>query len=215
MDLGSAHLRGSRFGGVKRLVGITTVFSGDGKYRVSNISKAAERQNYGAALLDSLRETVSRIKTEMNWQTNDHVRLVFHAFKPIKNIEADAVKTVMSELGDFDLDYAFLHVAEHHPFLLFDHSQKGVFDYETKQSKGILAPTFARIITLTLFMLVSPEIKVLSVQEKKAAYFSANGSRSGNNSCSSHGFLSFVGKFVGFLNLAERGGEFLAFIKYP
>jgi len=155
--LGSAHLRSSRFGGVKRLVGITTVFSGDGKYRVSTISKAAEMQNYGAALLDSLRETVTRIKTEMNWQAHDHVRLVFHAFKPIKNIEADAVKTVMSELGDFDLDYAFLHVAEHHPFLLFDHLQKGIFDYETKQSKGILAPTRG------LFMHLSPRETLLTL----------------------------------------------------
>jgi Piwi domain len=155
--LGSAHLRGGRFGGAKRLVGITTVFSGDGKYRVSNISKTAEMQDYGAALLDSLRETVSRIKTEMNWQANDHVRLVFHAFKPIRNIEADAVKTAMSELGDFDLDYAFLHVAERHPFLLFDHSQKGIFDYETKQSKGILAPTRG------LFMHLSPRETLLTL----------------------------------------------------
>jgi hypothetical protein len=155
--LGSAHLRGSRFGGVKRLVGITTVFSGDGKYRVSTISKAAEMQNYGTVLLDSLRETVTRIKTEMNWQAHDPVRLIFHAFKPMKDIEADAVKTVMSELGDFDLDYAFLHVADHHPFLLFDHSQKGVFDYETRLSKGVLVPTRG------LFMHLSPRDTLLTL----------------------------------------------------
>ena len=158
--LGSAHLRVSRFGGVKRLVGITTVFSGDGKYRVSTISKTAEMQNYGATLLESLRDTVARIKAEMNWQAGDHVRLVFHAFKPIKNIEAEAVKAAMDELGDFDLDYAFLHVADHHPFLLFDHLQKGVFDYETKQSKGVLAPTRGLFMHLssrdTLLTLVGP-----------------------------------------------------------
>jgi hypothetical protein len=155
--LGSAHLRGSRFGGVKRLVGITTVFSGDGKYRVSTISKAAEMQNYGEVLLESLRETVTRIKTEMNWQAHDPVRLVFHAFKPMKNIEADAVKAVMNELGDFDLDYAFLHVADHHPFLLFDQAQKGVFDYETKLSKGVLAPARG------LFMHLSPRDTLLTL----------------------------------------------------
>jgi len=155
--LGSAHLRSSRFGGVKRLVGITTVFSGDGKYRLSNISKAAEMQNYGAVLLDSLRETVVRIRTEMNWQPNDHVRLIFHGFKPVRDVEADAVKVAMSELGDFDLDYAFLHVAEHHPFLIFDHAQKGVFDYETKKSKGILGPTRG------LFMHLSPRETLLTL----------------------------------------------------
>jgi hypothetical protein len=158
--LGSAHLRGSRFGSVKRLVGITTVFSGDGKYRVSTISKAAEMESYGTALLESLRETVTRIKTEMNWQSSDHVRLVFHAFKPVKDVEAEAVKTVMSELGNFDLDYAFLHVAEHHPFLLFDHSQKGVYDYETKKSKGISVPARGLFMHLsareTLLTLIGP-----------------------------------------------------------
>jgi hypothetical protein len=122
-------------------VGITTVFSGDGKYRLSNVSKAVPFEKYGAALLESLKETVSRIRTEMNWQSGDHVRLVFHAFKPMKYIEADAVKAAMQDLSEFDLDYAFLHVAEEHPLMLFDTAQKGVFDYETKRAKGIYAPT--------------------------------------------------------------------------
>lgn len=155
--LGSAHLRESRFGGVKRLVGITTVFSGDGKYRVSSISKTAEMENYGSVILDALRETVNRVKTEMNWQPHDHVRLVFHAFKPMKNFEAEAVKTVMSELGDFDLDYAFLHVADHHPFLLFNLLEKGIPDYETRQSKGVLAPVRG------LFMHLSPRDTLLTL----------------------------------------------------
>jgi hypothetical protein len=81
-----------------------------------------------------------------NWQPNDHVSLVFHAFKPVKNIEADAVKAVMSELGDFDLDYAFLHVADHHPFLLFDHLQKGVFSksnsLEERRASASIASRF-------------------------------------------------------------------------
>ncbi len=155
--LGSAHLKENRFGGVKRLVGITTVFSGDGKYRVSSISKAVEMEKYGETVLESLRETVTRIKTEMNWQPHDHVRLIFHAFKPIKNFEAEAVKTLMGELGDFDLDYAFLHVADHHPFLLFNLSEKGIPDFETKQSKGILVPTRG------LFMHLSPRETLLTL----------------------------------------------------
>jgi hypothetical protein len=59
-----------------------------------------------------------------------------------------------------------LHVAEHHPFLLFDQLQKGVFDYETKQSKGVLAPTRG------LFMHLSPRETLLTLvgpSEVKAA----------------------------------------------
>jgi argonaute-like protein implicated in RNA metabolism and viral defense len=138
--IGSAHLNRGRFGESKRIVGITTVFSGDGKYRLSNVSKAVPYEKYGEALLNSLRETVSRIRVEMNWQSGDHVRLVFHAFKPMSNFEADAVKETMNELGNFDLDYAFIHVAEEHPLVLFDTSQKGIYDYETKSTKGAFAP---------------------------------------------------------------------------
>jgi hypothetical protein len=164
IGIGSAHLRHGRFGGIRRLVGITTVFSGDGKYRLSTLSKAVEIDRYGEALLESLRDTVTRVRTEMNWQPKDHVRLVFHAFKPVKNIEAEAVKTAMQELGDFDLDYAFLHVAAEHPLVLFDTAQQGAYDYETKRAKGVFAPSRGLFMHLsgrdTLLALVGPnEVK--------------------------------------------------------
>jgi hypothetical protein len=139
--LGSASVQKGRLGQQERVVGITTVFSGDGNYMLSNLSKAVPISEYKDALLESLRDTITKVKRAMNWQPNNHIRLVFHAFKPLKDAEAEAVKNLMEELGEYDVDYAFVHIVEDHPFLLFDEAQKGVWDYETKTSdKGIFAP---------------------------------------------------------------------------
>jgi hypothetical protein len=61
----------------------------------------------------------------MNWQKGDSIRLVFHSFKPFKDTEAEAVKEVMTELGEFDVQYAFLHVIEDHPISCSTGDRKG------------------------------------------------------------------------------------------
>jgi hypothetical protein len=156
--LGSAQFKTSRFGSGRRMVGITTVFSSDGNYRVSSLSRVADIDGYADALLTSLRATVSRIKTDMNWQPRDHVRLIFHAFKPFKNIEAQAIKKLMAELGDFDIEYAFLHVVQDQPLILFDQTQQGAGKGARK--KGVYAPVRGSFMHLspseTLLALVGP-----------------------------------------------------------
>ena len=93
IGLGSAQLSPeSRFAERERFVGITTVFTGDGNYFMSNLSRAAAYDDYPEALLTSLRQSVSQIKTALNWQPRDHVRLVFHTFKPLKDAEVNAVE---------------------------------------------------------------------------------------------------------------------------
>jgi hypothetical protein len=74
---------------------------------------------------------------------------VFHAIKPLKDAEADAVKRLMEELGDFDVEYAFLHIADNHPLLLFDEAQQGIFDYSTKLTKAACAPVRGQFIHLS------------------------------------------------------------------
>jgi hypothetical protein len=56
----------------------------------------------------------------------------------------------MDELGDYDVDYAFIHVVEDHPFMLFDEAQQGVWDYETRtNNKGMFAPTRGLFLRLS------------------------------------------------------------------
>lgn len=134
--IGSAMVHTGRFGVRERMIGITTVFTGDGRYHLNNISAAVNEDQYFDALLESLRSTIQRIKQDFNWQPKDSVRLIFHAFKTFKDVEAEAVKKVMSEIGDFNVEYAFVHVAQGHPFLLFNTDNK-----TGHYGKGIFSPT--------------------------------------------------------------------------
>lgn len=140
VGLGSAFIGKGRLGGRKRVVGITTVFTGDGNYWLSSLSRAVPIADYQDTLLESLRTTITKVRRSMNWQPREHIRLIFHAFKPLKNAEADAVKALMAELGDYDVDYAFIHVIRDHPYLLFDRNQRGIRDFEARASKEVFAP---------------------------------------------------------------------------
>ena len=127
IGLGSANVTEGRLGERERYVGITTVFSGDGNYHLSNVSKAVTMAKYPAAFLDTLRKAITKVQQDMSWQPKDHIRLVFHAtFKRFNQGEVDSVKTLMRELGDYQVEYAFLQLNEHHPYLLFDKGQAGV-----------------------------------------------------------------------------------------
>jgi hypothetical protein len=142
IGMGSAHIGDGRLGDTERVVGITTVFSGDGNYCVSTLSRAVSFDDYGNELLDSLQSTIGRLARSMNWQPKEHVRLVFHAFKPLREAEEEAVKALIATLGDYDVEYAFLHVVENNPILLFDEAQKGEPAYDGRGGvKGVCAPT--------------------------------------------------------------------------
>lgn len=149
VGVGWAEMGEGRLGGRERYVGFTAVFSGDGDYRVSNQSKAVPFENYQEELLSTLRATVQTVSEDMNWQPGDHVRLVFHAFKPFRDVEATAVRDLMDSLGDYDVDYAFVEISEQHPYLLFDENQKGARDFETRMQKGVFAPDRGTMLRLS------------------------------------------------------------------
>jgi argonaute-like protein implicated in RNA metabolism and viral defense len=139
--LGSASVGESRLGNRERIVGITTVFTGDGNYLLECRSKAATIKDYSQILLESLRTTIDNVQQMMNWQPRDPVRLVFHAFKPFRNEQIEAVRSLVGELGQYEVQYAFLHIVENHPYSVFDKANiDGVWDAQSKGKKGRLAP---------------------------------------------------------------------------
>ena len=102
IGLGSAEVGDGRLGQRERFVGITTVFTGDGNYHLSNVSKAVQRDEYWSAILESVRGAILHVQTAMNWQREDRVRLVFHAtFKPFSREEVRSINKLITEFGDF------------------------------------------------------------------------------------------------------------------
>jgi hypothetical protein len=125
VGLGSAWAGAGRLGDRQRLVGITTLFAGNGSYWLQTLSRAAPVDEYREAVLESINRAIDRIRHEQNWSKGDQVRLVFHAFKPFRNREAEAVHTLAAALSDFDVKVAFVHVVGDAPYVLFDEANNG------------------------------------------------------------------------------------------
>jgi argonaute-like protein implicated in RNA metabolism and viral defense len=135
------------------MVGITTLFTSEGRYLLGNMSNAVPFEEYGKAVVEMLANAIERARTDMNWQKGDEVRLIFHSFKPLKDTEADAVKAIAESLKDYHVDFAFLHVAQEHDTVLFDSDGIGVKSYSAgvrgeDVMKGEYSPTRGTYLTL-------------------------------------------------------------------
>jgi len=143
IGIGSANIGTERFGPNQRVMGITTVFSGDGSYIVSNTSKAVVPEGYQEALTTTLKNTLEKIKTRRNWQKGDTIRIVFHAsVKKFNQDEIEAVKAVISEYKDYNIEYAFLKISENHGLHLFDSAT-------ARERKGKYAPFRGKYLKLS------------------------------------------------------------------
>ena len=135
--LGSHTRKEGRRGAGERVVGITTVFSSQGNYLLDARTAAVPFDRYPAELRDTLVEAVKRVRKEEAWRASDTVRLIFHAFTPLRHETADAVIAAVAGLNLSGVKFAFLHVAEDHPYTLFDHSSptgKGAYAPERGQA---------------------------------------------------------------------------------
>jgi hypothetical protein len=139
IGLGSHTVTGSRIGTHKRFVGITTVFSSDGSYLLSDKTAVVPFERYADALYDTLKRAITQVRKQDNWRSTDKVRLVFHMFKPPKDTEADAIKRTVEDLGLENVTFAFVHIAPNNPYLIFDNTQAGMGYRDPK--KGVLGPS--------------------------------------------------------------------------
>lgn len=163
VGIGSAHVRLSRFSPPERIVGITTVFSADGNYILSNTSREADYGHYAGELLRALQICIDDVKKRNAWQPEDAIRLIFHVFKALKDAEADAVKNLVTGLlTDYrSVEYAFVHVVDDHDWSLFDTTAAGIGDWRMpsgqRQAKGKGVPRRGHAV------LISPTEVLLTV----------------------------------------------------
>jgi hypothetical protein len=147
VGIGSAKLGDSRRGAGERVIGITTVFSGDGQYLLANNTREVSAEQYLDALTGSLQETVTELRSRFGWKARDRVRFVFHqSYKKYKDVEAEAVKRFAQSLSDFDVQYAFVHVSDSHNWMLFDPESEGVT--WGKSIKGKMVPQRGQCVPL-------------------------------------------------------------------
>ncbi|HXR75386.1 MAG TPA: Piwi domain-containing protein [Bryobacteraceae bacterium] len=147
VGIGSARLTDSRRGAGERVIGITTVFSGDGQYLLANNTKEVSSDQYLDALTASLKETVAELRSRFGWKPKDRVRFIFHqSFKKYKDVEAEAVKQFAASLSEFDVKYAFVHVSDSHNWMLLDPKSPGV--KFGRSMKGKMVPARGQCVPL-------------------------------------------------------------------
>lgn len=159
VGIGSTRVGFDRLSERERLVGITTVFSGDGNYLLGNATAEVEAARYQEALLNSLEASLAELRRRFGWQKGDRLRIVFHqSFKRYKDSEAAAVAELVKRLSDFQVEYAFVQVSDEHDWKLFDPTSEGV--PAGKKMKGMAVPERGQIVPLgpyaTLVTLTGP-----------------------------------------------------------
>lgn len=154
MGIGSARLSDSRRGAGERVIGITTVLSGDGQYLLANNTQEVCPEQYATALTGSLAETVAELRRRFAWKPKERVRFIFHqSFKKYKDVEAQAVRKFAESLTDFDVQYAFVHVSDSHNWMLYDPQSEGVTGGRGKgvpqRGKCVRLGPYTALLTLT------------------------------------------------------------------
>lgn len=82
-----------------------------------------------------------RLEKDQGWNDDDTIRLIFHIFKPIKNVEFDVVKNLILEFPRYKIQFAFVTISKDHPFKIFESQQKGVSKgFGSTVLKGELIP---------------------------------------------------------------------------
>jgi hypothetical protein len=126
LGLGSASLGTGRFGDRERVVGLTTAFSGDGTYWLTETSRTVKYDEHEDAVIESAVAAFKRVREKMAWRSGDDVRVVLHSFKDFRDRHVDALKDAVLKIAGDELkvQFAFVHIAENHPVLLFDSSEQ-------------------------------------------------------------------------------------------
>lgn len=150
IGIGHSWLRKNQYAGAEsnRVVGITTFLSSDGQYLLGDKVKDVAFENYFQELLKSLKQSINRISVEQGWNEGDTIRLIFHIFKPIKNVEFDVISQLIKEIPQYKIKFAFVTISKRHPAILFDPRQEGVLPYGSSVRKGKFIPIRASNVFL-------------------------------------------------------------------
>ncbi len=142
IGIGHSIIRKNVYSGAEqnRVVGISTFFSSDGQYLLSNKAKDVPYEGYFNELLKNLNESFQRLNEEQGWKEGDTIRLIFHIFKPIRNVEFDVVGELVRQFPKFKIQFAFVTIVKNHPVKLFDPQQPGIRTGYGNKTKGEFVP---------------------------------------------------------------------------
>jgi hypothetical protein len=136
-----------------RFVGITTFFTGNGQFLLGKMMEPVRYEDYSRELLENLRTTLTRLSQEYHWEKGATVRLIFHAHKPFKNVEAEAVAQIAKLFPEYHITNAFMRIATDHPLLLLRENGGSGLHQNNQAKRG---DNIRINLTTTLLQLKSP-----------------------------------------------------------
>ncbi len=142
VGMGLVETSGSRFQSKQRVVGITTVFRGDGNYLLANVATECPFDEYRTQLRETMVDVLKEVKHRNGWRPGDTVRVVFHASKPLRDLEVDELMSecVTEAAPEQSVQFAFIDVLQNHPFHVFNPAVLGKSSSNELPRKGAMAP---------------------------------------------------------------------------
>lgn len=147
VGLRSKIVRSSRLGAGRHLLGVATVFSGDGQFQLARQTRVVPAREYTDALKDSARLAIKDAQRKQGWGEDEPIELIFHSFRPPKQSDVRDVEAMVESLGFSNVKFAFLHLVQQHSGVMIDTTVGGK-DCGSGKMKGTFAPPRGRYVRL-------------------------------------------------------------------
>lgn len=122
----------------KPILGLTSVFRGDGKYLFGKVSSVTGMENYRESLEEILEQIIQKNIHNGTLEIESPVHLLFHIFKSAgKDNEIKALENVIAKFTDYSFEYSYVHIGEGHNYRFFTFEEKGNLPkFEVKRGLG-------------------------------------------------------------------------------
>lgn len=120
------------------ILGLTSVFRGDGKYLFGKVSSVTGMQNYREKLEEILTQVIQNNIDNETLEKDKPVHLIFHIFKSAgKDNEIKALENVVAKFTDYSFEYSYIHIGEGHNYRFFTFEENnGTAKFEVKRGLG-------------------------------------------------------------------------------
>lgn len=122
----------------KPVLGLASIFRGDGKYLFGKMSSVTLMDNYRENLQALLTENIKKCINEGIIETDTPFHLIFHVFKSTgKDNEIKALNNVIKEFSNYQFNYSFVHIGFGHNYRCFMYNEDNSNIKFSTDKKGI------------------------------------------------------------------------------
>jgi hypothetical protein len=106
------------------ILGLASIFRGDGKYLFGEISSITDMENYPTSLEKILTKSIQTAIDDEILDVNKPFHLMFHVFKEVgKNNEIKALIRTVKKFSKYRFKYTFVHIGNGHNYRFFTYSE--------------------------------------------------------------------------------------------